>query len=234
MSTSNISIVGDSFGSGEYIYDHDQPGGTKISDSVLQTYLEKNGYQVENFSISGSSMQDILLQISENNITGKTIIVFATDSLRNIKKREDFIIKLFIKRNYSIAKLHKVLYLDWLKKMKEICQRNKNTVILIGGHANLYPTELPENILVCTSSWLSDIFQQPIGQLAGIDYSSLEVLMTRKPITTDVQKAEFVDIMTQKSQRLYLSHNHGDFQDDVHPGKQCHKLLAKKIIKMLG
>ena len=54
MSTSNISIVGDSFGSGEYIYDHDQPGGTKISDSVLQTYLEKNGYQVENFSISGS------------------------------------------------------------------------------------------------------------------------------------------------------------------------------------
>lgn len=234
MSTSNISIVGDSFGCGEYIYDHDQTGEAKISDSVLQTYLEKNGYQVENFSISGSSMQDILLQISENNITGKTIIVFATDSLRNIKKREDFIITLFLKKNYSIAKLHEVLFHDWFKKLSKISHERKCNIILIGGHANLYDIKPTRNISICTSSWLSDIFQQPIGQLAGIDYSSLEVLMTRKPITTDVQKAEFVDIMTQKSQRLYLSHNHGDFQDEVHPGKQCHKLLAKKIIKMLG
>ena len=104
MSTSNISIVGDSFGCGDYIYDHDQPGGTKMADSVLQTYLEKNGYQVENFSIYGSSLQDILLQISENNITGKTIIVFATDSLRKIKAREDVIITLFLKKKLFYCK----------------------------------------------------------------------------------------------------------------------------------
>jgi hypothetical protein len=225
-----ISIVGDSFGCGEWV--PDKPGTNKIAHPGIQEYLQQKGYVVKNFSTPGASMDNILSQIVINNIIKETIIVFATDPLRNFVV--DKINQLYVKQNFSIAKLHKVLFLDWFRKLSTISSERKCNIILIGGHANLYDIKPTRNISICTKSWLSDIFKQPIGQLAGIDYSSLEVLMTRKPITTDVQKAEFVDIMTQKAQRLYLSHNHGDFQDEVHPGKQCHKLLAKKIIKMLG
>tara|TARA_A100001391_G_scaffold156258_2_gene114130 strand:+ start:3001 stop:3699 length:699 start_codon:yes stop_codon:yes gene_type:complete len=226
-----ISIVGDSFGCGEWV--PDKPGTNKISHLGIQEYLQQRGYVVKNFSTPGDSMDNILHQIVINNIIKETIIVFATDPLRNFVV-DNKINQLYVKQNFSIAKLHKVLFLDWFRKLSTISRERKCNIILIGGHANLYDTKPIKNISICTKSWLGDILKQPVGDLSAIEPMALEVLMSIKPIKQDNQKVELIDIITQRSDRLNLLYNNNFFPDNGHPNRQAHEKLTQKIINLIG
>lgn len=229
----DIAIVGDSFGAGEWQYDTANTGHLNLVHSGVGSFLSKSGHNVSNFCRGGAGMEDILDQIKIHKIKKQNLIVFATDSLRNIKPKEQLIKHLYIKKNYSIKKLHKILFLEWYDKLSSLTKQNDCNVILIGGSANLYETDQSNHIKICTTSWLSDIFKKPIGDLAGLSNDDMEFLIARKPIKTDEQKTEIIDIITQKSTKLNLMSESNLFPDDVHPNRSCHNILTKKIINFL-
>ena len=233
MSNQQISIVGDSFGCGELQYGV-TPNSLEVTHSGVTHFLSKLGHTVTNYSVIGASSDDILDQIKFNELKHQNIIVFATDSLRDLESKEQEITQLFVRKNYSIKKIHKMFYLEWYDKLVSITEKNNCNVVLIGGHANLYETDNQHNhIKICETSWLSNIFKTEIGDLSGISHESLEFLMAKKPIKTDAQKEEMIDIMTQKSKRLNLMANSNYFPDNCHPNRICHEALTQKIINYL-
>ena len=235
MAPAPISIVGDSFGCGEWAIDYNTKSGLINSHTGTSHYLKKANYRVNNYSEGGASLLDILDQITNNNISNETIIVFATDAFRHCHKYQPLLRKLFLQKDYSISKLHFIFFQDWLKQLTKISKDNTCEVILVGGHSNLYEFDVPSNMTICTNSWLSDILAKPIGNLSGIDTTAIENLMQLKPITKDVQKQELLDILSQRASRLHATANsRNKFADHIHPNRECHKLLTDKIIKLLG
>ena len=81
-----ISIVGDSFGCGEWT--PDKPGTNKISHPGVQEYLQQRGYVVKNFSTPGASMENILCQIVMNNILKETNFEIEQDFIDRIPQNK--------------------------------------------------------------------------------------------------------------------------------------------------
>lgn len=224
----NISIVGDSFGCGEWSYKSPGDYSLVLSHKGCQQYLIDKGHHVENYAEGGASMDDILNQIVFNKIKRQTVIVFATDPLRNQ------IVQPFLAQ-HSIFDLHRLLFSRWIKNLVKITQQQKCNIVLIGGHANLYPFDPVANVQVCTTSWLSDIVGDTIGNLSGLDTSTIEILNNLNGKKTNAVKQHIVDAITQKTNRLMLLKKHRkNFPDLMHPNKKCHFELAQKIIAMIG
>tara|TARA_R100001509_G_scaffold36989_2_gene19913 strand:- start:61 stop:735 length:675 start_codon:yes stop_codon:yes gene_type:complete len=223
----NISIVGDSFGCGEWRYR--KQGVLKslyVSHTGTQHYLRSANHTVQNFSEGGASSDDILHQIIVNKIQNQILIVFATDSLRGQN------MKYLVREDESLYEIHRLLFMRWLNNLKKITQQQKCDVILIGGHANLYPFDNISNIQVCTVSWLSDILG-PVGELSGIDTASLEMLNTKS--LTDIDKQFVIDAITQRDERMVITKQQQHLMpDQLHPSHECHKTLAQKILKIVG
>jgi len=223
----NISIVGDSFGCGEWRYK--KQGDLKslyVAHTGTQHYLSRANHTVQNFAEGGASPDDILHQIVVNKIQEQILIVFATDSLRGQN------MEYLVREGESLYELHRLLFMRWLNNLKKITQQQKCDVILIGGHANLYPFDNISNIQICTSSWLGDILGS-VGELSGIDTASLEMLSTES--LTDSDKHFVIDAITQREKRMEITKQQQHLMpDQLHPSHGCHQTLTQKILQIVG
>ena len=232
MTSVPISIVGDSFGCGEWRHDPAENDTLVCVHAGTEFYLKQFDFQVKNYSIGGNSMKDLLTPIVENNIRKQTIIVFATDSLRHIDEMSAQ--KLYVKKSWSVSKLHYECFMSWVKNLTKITQQQKCKVVLVGGFGNLYNFPIPSNMQVCTHSWISDILGTTIGHQSGIENESLTKLHALQKYSSNNYKKEFIDIMDQKTYRENLLKTHpAKFPDGIHPSRECHKLLTEKLIKLI-
>jgi len=233
-----ISIVGDSFGSGEWQFTSNSSSEkNKVTHPGLEYFLREDyGYEVSNYSYGGASMNQILQQAIENKVQNCILIVFATDSCRGmLEENKQVIDKLYVKQGYSISKIHRLLFFEWVKKLKSYAEINNCNVLLIGGHANLYDFDCPDYMQIVTKSWLSEITNQTIGDMSGMNNDAIENFIAAKKLQLDKDKQEIIEIMTQRSHRMNLMKNDvRNFYDEHHPNRDCHHDLAKKIIKIIG
>jgi hypothetical protein len=227
-------IVGDSFGKGEFILANEEDKVDNVHPGC-EIYLQQNlDCPVINYSKEGASNQDILEQISDNNIKNATVIVFATDSFRKIKNNHKLATHLFVKKQHTIKEIHEILFLEWVKKLETITKTRNCNVYLIGGYANIYESYAPaKHIKILTHSWISDILNKQVGDLSAIFYKDMEYLLTLNPNPTNEQKADFIAIAGEKAFRLHHTKNHSSFLDNYHPDRTAHQTLSKKIIKSL-
>jgi len=230
----NISIIGDSWGCGEW---KASPDGGIVTHKGTEHFLSESGYSVKNYSKGGGSGKYMLEQLEKYDIKNEILLVFHTDSCRDIRDNLDVALQYMQKKNVFIKKVHEFLFAEWIKKFVQATKNRNCEVILIGGHANLYKNVnllLPTNIKVLTHSWIQDITNTKVGDLSGLDRDDLEDFITNKPIDSDEQKQEIIDIMTEKSKRLYLLKHHIHFPDDHHPDRFCHQKLSERILQFIG
>jgi len=229
----SIAIVGDSFGCGEWAIESEDK--SLCTHKGSEYFLQKIGYDVKNYSKPSSSNQQILEQIKSNKIKNQWLIVFASESLRKIQNLSISIEQMYLKKKYSIKKIHETLFLDWANNLSNLTKKQSCNVILIGGHANIYKSFIPSNhVTILTHSWISDILNTAIGDLSSIDHKTLDFFMTLNSVQSDEQKLEMIDIITQKSKRLNKMANHPNFKDNVHPDRICHEKLSYRISKIIG
>ena len=241
MSKPKLCIIGDSFGCGEWSFlpktNHTNQQKNYVSHPGLKYFLHKDyGYDVSNYSYGGATMNEILQQAVRNKLQNCTLIVFATDSCRGIlEESKEVVDKLYVYQGFSIPKIHRLLFLEWIKNLKSYAEPNHCDVLLIGGHANLYDFDCPDYMKIVTKSWLSEITKQDIGNMSGLNSYVLEDFIAAKELQSDRDKKDIIEIMTQRSHRMTIMKNDiRNFNDEHHPNRNCHKNLAKKIIGMIG